>query len=185
VQLRDKNGSTRRMVDAARAVKAALAPTGTKLVINDRIDVALACGADGVHIGQDDMEAKDARRLVGPGAIIGLSIKTLGQAQAAPIEQLDYVGIGGIFATSSKDNPDPPIGPAGLREIVAVLRARARSLPAAGIAGIDASNAAQVIAAGADGIAVISALSLADEPEAAARHLRSIVDHALAARGRS
>jgi thiamine-phosphate pyrophosphorylase len=185
VQLRDKNGSTRRMVEEARAIKAALTSTGVKFLINDRIDVALACVADGVHVGQDDMDVADARRLLGPGAIIGLSIKTVAQAQAAPIDRLDYVGIGGIFATSSKDNPDPPIGAAGLREIIATLRPRAPSLPATGIAGIDATNAAEVIAAGADGIAVISALSLAGEPVAAARQLRAIVDRALTARGES
>ena len=110
VQLRDKHGSTRAMVESARAVKAALAPFRLPLLINDRVDVALASSADGVHVGQDDMAAQDARALLGPDAIIGLSIKTVAQATAAPVELLDYVGVGGVFATSSKDNPDPPIG---------------------------------------------------------------------------
>ena len=184
VQLRDKRSGTRLMVECARAIKAALAPFHVPLVINDRVDVALASEADGVHVGQDDMAVEDARRLLGREAIIGLSIKTVVQAEAAPIDLLDYVGIGGVFATSSKDNPAPPIGPAGLARIAGVLRRRAPQLPLCGIAGIDATNAADVIAAGADGIAVISALSLHNDPQAAARDLRAIVDAALARRGR-
>ena len=117
VQLRDKRSDTRPMVERARAIKAALAPFGVPLLVNDRVDVALASGADGVHVGQDDMAVEDARRLLGPHAIIGLSIKTVAQAEAAPLGLLDYVGVGGVFATSSKDNPNPPIGPAGLARI--------------------------------------------------------------------
>jgi thiamine-phosphate pyrophosphorylase len=176
IQLRDKHGTTRHMIDEARAIKAVLAGTGVPLVVNDRVDVALIAEADGVHVGQDDMRVEDARALLGPSAIIGLSIKTVALAQAAPIDQLDYVGVGGVYATTSKDNPDPPIGVAGLRGIVEAFRARKRALPICGIAGIDASNAAPVIAAGADGVAVISALSMAPDPEAAARELRRVVD---------
>lgn len=184
IQLRDKHGSTRRMIDEARAIKAVLAGTGVPLVINDRVDVALVAEADGVHVGQDDMRAQDARRLLGPKAIIGLSIKTVALAHAAPIEVLDYVGIGGVYATTSKDNPDAPIGTAGLRAIVAAFQARKPGFPACGIAGIDAANAADVIAAGAGGVAVISALSMQPDPEGAARELRGVVDAALAKRGR-
>jgi thiamine-phosphate pyrophosphorylase len=184
VQLRDKHGDTRVMLARARAIKAVLAPLSVPLLINDRIDVALAAGADGAHVGQDDMPVEDARRLLGADAIIGLSVKTVEQAEAAPIDVLDYAAIGGLFATSSKDNPNAPIGPAGLARIVAVLRARAPDLPLCAIAGIDAGNAGEAIAAGADGVAVISALSRKDDPRAAARQLRSIVDDALAERGR-
>jgi thiamine-phosphate pyrophosphorylase len=183
IQLRDKYGSTRRMIEEARAIKAALAGTGVPLVINDRVDVALVAGADGVHVGQDDMAAEDARRLLGPEAIIGLSIKTVALASAAPLDALDYAGVGGVYATTSKDNPNPPIGVAGLRDIVAAFRARRHDFPICGIAGIDAGNAAPVIEAGASGVAVISALSMQDDPEAAARTLRGIVDEALALRG--
>ena len=102
------------MIEEARAMKAVLAGTGVPLVINDRVDVALAAGADGVHVGQDDMAAADARRLLGPTAIIGLSIKSVALANAAPLEAIDYAGIGGVYATTSKDNPDPPIGVGGL-----------------------------------------------------------------------
>ena len=182
IQLRDKHGATRQMIEEARAIKAALAGTGVRLVVNDRVDVALVAGADGVHLGQEDMRVEDARRLLGPGAIIGLSIKTVALANAAPLEQLDYVGVGGVYATTSKDNPNKPIGVNGLRDIVAAFRARKRDLPVCGIAGIDAGNAAPVIAVGADGVAVISALSMKSDPEAAARELRGVVDAALKAR---
>jgi thiamine-phosphate pyrophosphorylase len=182
VQLRDKRATTRRMVDEARAIKAALAPHNVGLLINDRPDVAFAAGAHGVHVGQDDMAPEDARALLGPRAIIGQSIKTIAQAQAAPIEMLDYVCVGGVFATTSKDNPDPPVGIGGLVAILKVLRARAPRLPIGAIAGIDETNAADVIAAGADGVAVISALSLAPDPREAARRLRDIVDREVARR---
>jgi thiamine-phosphate pyrophosphorylase len=184
IQLRDKHGATRQMIEQARAIKAALAGTGVPLVVNDRVDVALIAQADGVHVGQEDMRAEDARRLLGPDAIIGLSIKSVALANAAPLAALDYVGVGGVYATTSKDNPNPPIGIHGLRDIVAAFRARKRDLPICGIAGIDAGNAAPVIAAGADGVAVISALSMKADPQAAARELRGVVDAALQARAR-
>src|SRR5258708_1253235 len=182
VQLRDKLGSPQAMVETARAMRYGLAPLGVPLLINDRADVAFAAGAEGVHLGQDDMAVADARRLLGPQAVIGLSIKTLDQAALAPIEHLDYVCIGGVFATASKDNPDPPIGLPGLQSIFATLRGRDPDLPIGAIAGIDATNADAVIAAGADGVAVISALSLAGDPQTAARDLRAIVEAALAKR---
>jgi thiamine-phosphate pyrophosphorylase len=185
VQLRDKRSDTRAMVERARAIKAALAPFNVPLLINDRVDVALAAGADGVHVGQEDMAVEDARRLLGRGAIIGLSIKTVAQAEETPIDLLDYAGVGGVFATSSKDNPKSPIGPAGLAHVADALRRRVAGFPLCGIAGIDASNAAEVIAAGADGVAVISALSLRGDPQAAARALRGIVDTALVERERA
>lgn len=183
VQLRDKVSETRAMVEEARAIKKALAPLSVPFVVNDRVDVALAAGADGVHVGPDDMAVEDARALLGPHAIIGTSIKSVADAEAAPVELIDYVGSGGVYATLSKQQKNPPIGPAGLARIIAVLRRRAPHLPLCGIAGIDESNAAEVIAAGADGVAVISALSLAADPSAAARRLRDIVDAMLAKRG--
>jgi thiamine-phosphate pyrophosphorylase len=130
------------------------------------------------------MAVEDARRLLGPQALIGTSIKTVAQAEAAPVDLLDYVGIGGVFATTSKNNPDPPIGVSGFARIVAVFRRRAPKLPLCAIAGIDASNAGAAITAGADGVAVISALSLAASPSDATRALRGIVDAALRERRR-
>jgi thiamine-phosphate pyrophosphorylase len=176
VQLRNKFGSTRQLVAQARDLKALLAPRAIPLLVNDRVDVALAAAADGVHVGWDDMAPEDARRLLGAGAIIGLSIKTLAQAQAASLDVVDYVCIGGVFATASKHNPEPPVGIDGLKSIVTAIRRRAPRLPVGAIAGIDANNAAAVVAAGVDGIAVISALSLAPDVVGAARTLRGIVD---------
>ena len=183
IQLRDKISDTRAMVETARAIKEALKPFEVPLVVNDRIDVALAAGADGVHVGQDDMAVEDARKILGRGAIIGLSVKTVDEANAAPVELIDYVGSGGVYVTTSKQQKSAPIGTAGLARVIAALHARAPKLPVCGIAGIDAGNAAPVIAAGADGVAVISALSLAPDPAAAARTLRGIVDATLAKRG--
>jgi thiamine-phosphate pyrophosphorylase len=179
VQLRDKVSRTSDMIEEARALKAALAPFGVPLIINDRVDVALAVGADGVHVGQDDMSVAEARRLLGPAPFIGLSVRTEQQAAAAPLAILDYVGIGGVYGTTSKASGKTPIGPDGLRRVIQVFRHRIGNFPACGIAGITAANAEAVIAAGADGVSVISALSYRPDPAAAARELRDVVDAAL------
>jgi len=183
IQLRDKLSETRAMIATARAIKKALTPLRVPLVINDRVDVALASGADGVHVGQDDMTVEDARKILGRDAIVGLSIKTVSEADAAPVELLDYVGSGGVYVTLSKKQKSAPIGPDGLARVIDALHRRAPQLPVCGIAGIDAANAGPVIAAGAAGVAVISALSLAPDPAAASRALRQVVDAALAKRG--
>jgi thiamine-phosphate pyrophosphorylase len=185
VQLRDKHGSTRAMIEESRALRSILEPKGIPLLINDRVDVALAAEADGVHIGQDDMPAADARLLLGRRAIIGLSVKTIEQAKAAPLELIDYVAVGGVYATTSKDNTATPIGVYGLHTIVEAIRTREPRCPVCAIAGINAGNARDVIAAGADGVAVISALALAADPQKAAQELRAVVDGALERRGRS
>jgi thiamine-phosphate pyrophosphorylase len=172
------------MIEEARDLRAILEPEGIPLLVNDRVDVALAAEADGVHIGQDDMPVPDARLLLGRSAIIGLSIRTVEQAKAAPLDLLDYVAVGGVYGTTSKDNTAAPIGTSGLRAIVEVIRARKANYPVCAIAGINAANAAEVIEAGADGVAVISALSLAPDPIKAAQDLRAVVDRALAGRRR-
>ena len=183
VQLRDKQSGTRVMVEEARALRAVLEPAGVPLLINDRTDVALAAEADGVHIGQDDMSPADARLLLGRSAIVGLSLSTVQHAREAPLDLIDYVGIGAVYPTGSKDDASTPIGVAGLRDIVAAVRARQPGFPICAISGITAGNAADTIAAGADGVAVISALSLAGDPGKAARELRAVVDDALKRRG--
>jgi thiamine-phosphate pyrophosphorylase len=185
VQLRDKHSSTRAMVEEARALRGVLAPAQIPLLINDRVDVALAARADGVHIGQEDMTPQDARTLLGRTAIIGLSIKTVRDAETAPLYLLDYVAIGGVYGTSSKKTASPPIGLAGLRAVVQAVRKRAPKFPICAIAGIDARNAGKVIAAGADGVAVVSAISKASNPSTAARKLRDVVDRALDQRGQA
>ena len=182
IQYRDKEADTRALVARARAIKAALGGTGVPLLVNDRVDVALAAGADGVHLGQEDMQAADARRLLGPGAIIGVTVKTVAHADELYRLPVDYACIGGVFATASKPNPEPPIGLDGLSRVAFRARLAGGKLPVGAIAGIDDTNAASVIAAGADGIAVISAIFAAENVEAAARRLRRVVDATLAAR---
>jgi thiamine-phosphate diphosphorylase len=182
IQYRDKHAEGRRMVTNARALKAALSRTGIPLLINDRIDVALAAEADGVHLGNDDIHATDARRLLGPDAIIGLTVKTVEQADDIAGLPVNYGCIGGVFATLSKNNPAPPIGLDGL-SCLALRARRSGTMLIGAIAGINETNAGAVIAAGADGVAVISALFMADDPEAEARKLRAAVDQVLAIRG--
>ena len=173
------------MVEEARALRAVLEPNSVPLLINDRVDVALAAEADGVHIGQDDMAPADARLLLGRSAIIGLSIKTVEQAKAAPLDLLDYVAIGGrLRRRPRKTTRQRRSALTGLRTIVEVIRARKPDFPICAIAGINAGNAADVIAAGADGVAVISALSLAADPGRGGAGAARVVDGALARRGR-
>lgn len=171
VQLREKSASTREFVELARAVKALLAPLGVPLLINDRLDVALAAGADGLHVGQGDMHVLDARGLLGPEAILGLSTDTLEQALEAEGLPVDYYGVGPVFPTSTKtDFSHQPWGLDGLR----ALRPRI-SRPMVGIGGVGTANAAQIVASGADGVAVVSAICSAPSPEEAARALARAV----------
>ncbi|HEX8164330.1 MAG TPA: thiamine phosphate synthase [Beijerinckiaceae bacterium] len=183
IQYRDKEADVRTLVTRARAIKAALEGTRVPLLVNDRIDAALAAGADGVHLGQEDMHAADARRVMGPNAIIGLTIKTPAQADELYRLPVDYACIGGVFATGSKANPEPPVGLEGFSRIAFRARLAGGKIPVGAIAGIDHANAASVIAMGADGVAVISAIFSADDVAGAARRLRTAVDQALAARG--
>jgi thiamine-phosphate pyrophosphorylase len=181
VQLRDKLSDTKAMVERARTIKTALGKV--PLLINDRVDVALASGADGVHIGWDDMAPEDARRLLGPDAIIGLTINSPQRADATNLALIDYAGIGGVYGTTSKTTKNQPIGTEGLKQVIDALRRKQPGFATCGIAGINAANAAPVIDVGADGVSVISALSMAKDPQAAARELLGVVDAALAKRG--
>jgi thiamine-phosphate pyrophosphorylase len=182
LQYRDKHAEGRRLVEMSRALKAALEGTGVPLLVNDRIDVALASGADGVHLGQDDIHPKDARHLLGPDAIIGLTLKAPEHADRMVRMPVDYGCIGGVFSTMSKNNPAAPIGLEGLRSMATHTRSIS-NVPLGAIAGIDTSNAEAVMAAGVDGIAVISALFMAPDPQAEAQRLRRIVDQSLSSRG--
>lgn len=175
VQLRDKEASTAELVAVAELLHEQLAARGVPLLVNDRLDVAQAVGAAGVHLGQSDMPAFTARRLLGPDAVIGLSAETLEQALAARELDVDYLGIGPVFATTTKTDTQPPWGLEKLRE----LRPHSAH-PLVAIGGIDASNASRVTAAGADGIAVVSAICSADDPRRSAAELREAVE-----RGRS
>ncbi|WP_313059419.1 thiamine phosphate synthase [Agrobacterium cavarae] len=182
IQYRDKTASTRQMIDQARAIVEALKGTGVPLVINDRVDVAMATGADGVHLGVDDMDAETARRLLGLDAIIGLTVKSMADARHVAQAPADYACIGGVFETTSKVNPDRPVGLAGLKQIRTYLRNERPELPVGAIAGITLQRVPDVIAAGADGLALISALFRTDDIAATARAFRNAVDDAIGAR---
>lgn len=170
VQLREKHADTRQFVELARALKALLAPRGVPLLINDRVDVALACGADGVHVGQGDMHPVDVRALLGRAALIGLSVETMEQAREAETLDVDYLGVSPVFATPTKADTALPWGLDGLARLRA---ATGRTLVAIG--GIGPANAASVLAAGADGLAVVTAVCAADDPRRAAAELRGVV----------
>ena len=166
IQLREKTASTRALIELGRALLEVTRPAGVPLIVNDRVDVALAIHADGVHVGQDDMPAPIARRLLGPDWILGVSAGTVAEAQQAERDGADYLGTGDVYGTPTKADAGVPIGVAGLAEV-----ARAVSIPVVAIGGIQPDNAAAAIAAGAAGVAVISAVIGAADPEAAARRL--------------
>ena len=163
VQLREKALATGEFLARARALKRLLAPVGVPLVINDRIDVALACGADGVHLGQSDLPPEEARRLLPPHVFIGWSVETPEDVERAASLPVDYLGVSPVFATPTKTDTSPAWGLAGLRQVRAMT-----ALPLVAIGGIHCGNAAEVLRAGADGLAVVSALCAADDPRAAA-----------------
>lgn len=171
VQLREKTLPTRPFVEFARRLKVMLTPLDIPLIINDRIDIALSSGADGVHIGQEDMSCLDARRLLGPEAIIGLSVENLEQAAEAEALDVDYLGVSPIFVTPTKSELETQWGLEGLQR----LRHKSRKTLVA-IGGIGSEDAAGVLNAGADGLAVVSAICSAADPRAAAADLRRIIE---------
>jgi thiamine-phosphate pyrophosphorylase len=170
VQLREKQAPAREFYEAARTAVEAAKPTKTPVIINDRVDIALLLGATGVHLGQNDLPPPAARKIMGSNAIIGYSTHNLDQARRAADLPIDYLAIGPIFATSSKENPDPVVGLEGLRRV----RAAVPNLPLVAIGGITRENARSVIDAGADSVAVISAV-LAD-PERTAETTRELIE---------
>lgn len=170
VQLREKDLDTRRFIETAVALKQHLAPLGIPLLINDRVDVALAAGADGVHIGQSDMPYAMARTLLGKKAIIGLSVENMAHVTEAKRLDVDYLGISPVFATGTKADAASPWGLEGVRRIRLVTNHLL-----VGIGGIHATNAADVLLAGADGVAVVSAICGASSPCDAAKELRRAV----------
>ncbi|MGB5931814.1 MAG: thiamine phosphate synthase [Anaerolineae bacterium] len=173
IQFRDKQMSTRQLVETARKIKELTDEASIPLIINDRLDVALAVDADGVHVGQDDMPAALARQLIGPHKILGVSASTVEEALQAEREGADYVSASPVFTTPTKPDAPPPTGLEGLKAIVEAV-----NLPVIAIGGINEKNAAEVIEAGAQGIAVISAVISAPDIVAAARYLRETVEAA-------
>jgi thiamine-phosphate pyrophosphorylase len=171
VQLREKTATTREMVELGQALHAITRPAGTPLIVNDRLDVALAIAAEGVHVGHDDMPVGLARRLIGPDLLLGASPETVGEARQMERDGADYLGVGDVYGTPSKSDAGAPIGVEGLAEVI-----RAVSIPVVAIGGITVENAGAVIQAGAAGVAVISTVVSAPDPEAAAGRLREMVN---------
>ncbi|MDN5347104.1 MAG: thiamine-phosphate pyrophosphorylase [Clostridia bacterium] len=170
IQLREKEMPPRELVALGRELRSLIKSFNATFIVNDRLDVALAVDADGVHVGQDDLPAAVARRLLGPGKILGVSVATVEEALRALADGADYLGVGSIYATGTKPDAGAPIGPARIKEIKSRV-----NLPVVAIGGINAANAGEVIAAGADGVAVISAVVGADDVRAAAAELLAVV----------
>ena len=168
VQLREKNAATRNFITAAKRLKKCLAPYHIPLIINDRVDVALAAGAEGVHVGQSDMPPEIARRLLGSAAIIGLSVETWDDVEKAQNLDINYLGISPVYATPTKTDTKAPWGVEGVARIKKFSRH-----PLVGIGGLDASNLAAVVRAGADCIAVVSAICASPDPFRATLRLKA------------
>ncbi len=173
VQLRAKRVAARDLLSQAVALRAWLAPRNVPLIINDRLDIALAAGAAGVHLGQDDLPCAVARRLAGPDFLVGVSVSTADEARRAEADGADYLAASPVFATPTKPDAPPAVGLEGLRAIRAAVK-----LPLVGIGGLRTGNAEAVIRAGAQGVAVISAILAASNPQAAARDLARAVREA-------
>ncbi|MFA9516513.1 thiamine phosphate synthase [Halopenitus sp. H-Gu1] len=172
VQLREKDRSARDRYRLGQRLRELTDAADAALIVNDRIDLAAAISADGVHLGQSDLPIEVAREQLGEETIVGCSTSTVREAEIAEAAGADYLGVGAVYGTSSKevDGAKDGIGPGRIREI-----AEAVEIPIVGIGGINADNAAAVIEAGATGVAVISAITAADDPEAAAQNLREVV----------
>ncbi|MGB9791967.1 MAG: thiamine phosphate synthase [Thermacetogeniaceae bacterium] len=166
LQLREKDASSREFYEIALQMKRLAASHRIPLIINDRLDIALAVDADGLHVGQDDLPVDVARRLLGPGKILGCSVSNEEEAREAERAGADYLGAGSVYPTGSKELVKPPIGPEGLRRIKEAV-----SIPVVGIGGIGLHNIAEVKKTGVDGISVISAILGRQDIEEAAREL--------------
>jgi thiamine-phosphate pyrophosphorylase len=164
VQLRDKSATAAEMIVVARRLLGLLAPFRVPLIINDRGEVMLASGAEGLHIGQTDAPAGEMRRVIGPERILGLSIETTEQLARMPAGVVDYIGVGPVRATATKPDHAAPLGLDGLAAVV-----RAAPVPAVAIGGIGLADVAAVKATGAAGMAIVSAIAAADDPEQATR----------------
>lgn len=173
VQLREKNATVRERYELATELREQTRTAGVTFIVNDRVDIAAAVDADGVHLGDDDLPIPAAREVLGSERCIGRSVSTVEAAEAAERAGADYLGVGAIYATTSKDVPDAEaeIGIETVADITAVV-----DVPIVGIGGVTPENARDVVAAGADGVAVISAITAADDPAAATRQLADTVE---------
>ena len=170
VQLRQKSGSTREMIETARHLKQLCADAGVTFIVNDRVDVAVAADADGVHLGQDDFPIPLARKLLGESRIIGGSAATLKEARKCLAQRADYIGFGPVYPTTSKADAGPVSGIEILKQVIETT-----PLPVIAIGGISSDNTAEVMRAGAHGIAVISAVCCQENPEQATRALYEVL----------
>ena len=171
VQLREKHANSRDFYAQAVALMDLLRPLNVPLIINDRLDIALACGAHGVHLGQSDLPVHAARKMLPPEVFIGWSVETLEEVAQSAALPVDYLGVSPVFATPTKTDTATPWGLEGLQRVRALT-----PLPLVAIGGIHLHNATQVIQAGADSLAVVSAICSADDPRAASRQLRELID---------
>mgnify|MGYP000868852216 CR=1 FL=1 len=166
VQLREKEAGGREMVAEAQTLLAVTRRYGVPLIVNDRLDVALAVDAEGVHLGQEDIPCRLARQILGPEKIIGVSASSVEEARQAEADGADYLGVGAVFPTGTKADAGEAIGLEPLKAIKAAVK-----IPVVAIGGINAANAAAVAATGVDGLAVVSAVVAAPDPQDAARRL--------------
>jgi len=176
VQLREKDRSARERYHLGRKLRVLTREAGVTFVVNDRVDLARAIDADGVHLGDDDLPISVARESLGEDAVVGRSVSFVEDAVAAERAGADYLGVGAVYSTGSKDDIDDEeyaIGPERVADIAAAV-----DVPVVGIGGVDADNAGAVIEAGADGVAVITAITRADDPEAATQNLAETVENA-------
>jgi thiamine-phosphate pyrophosphorylase len=169
IQLREKEWPSGRVLPLAERLRARCAASGATFIVNDRVDLAVAAGADGVHVGQDDLPARAARPLLRPGMILGVSTHSVAQARAAQADGADYIAVGSMFPTRSKAGFEL-VGPELLRKLRGEIR-----VPLIGIGGITHANVGEVIAAGADGVAVISAVCDAPDPRASAERFVALI----------
>jgi thiamine-phosphate pyrophosphorylase len=174
VQIREKDASSRDFFELAKLVKQILEPYKVPLIINDRLDIALAVDAEGLHIGQSDLPYEVAREILGADKIIGLSVENIAQAKAANSLDVDYIGLSPVFSTQTKNDIAKPLELEGVREIASFTKH-----PSVAIGGINSINTADIIKAGADGVAVVSAIISSSDPKQSSLELRSIVDKAL------
>jgi thiamine-phosphate pyrophosphorylase len=171
VQIREKKASTLDFYQQALAIKKILRPYKVPLIINDRLDIALAVDAEGLHIGQSDLPYAIARQLLGKDKIIGLSVENIEQAKEANELDVDYIGLSPVFSTQTKEDIAKPLELEGIREIASFTKH-----PTVAIGGINKENTASILGAGADGVAVVSAIICSDTPELAAKELADEVE---------
>ena len=174
IQLREKGGSTRRMIEVAKSMAVVCREAGVPLIVNDRIDVAMASDADGVHLGQSDFPIPLARSLLGKDKLIGGSAATIEEARICLADGADYIGFGPVYVTGSKGDAGPVSGPAELKQVVETI-----PLPILAIGGITAENVHEVMRAGAYGIAVISAVCCQIDPEGATKAIREALERSM------